>query len=65
MIRDPIVEEVRKAREEYARRFNFNLQDMIADLEHRQRESGRKTVSFPPKRRAAVAVVRDDAPSGS
>jgi hypothetical protein len=57
MIRDPIVEEVRKAREEYARRFNFNLQDMIADLEHRQRESGRKTVS--------VAVVRDDAPSGS
>lgn len=53
MFRDPIVEEVRKAREEYAKQFNFNLRDIIADLQRRQRESGRKTVSFPPKRRTS------------
>jgi predicted TIM-barrel fold metal-dependent hydrolase len=60
MFRDPIVEEVRKAREEYAQQFNFNLRDMVADLERRQRESGRKTVSFPPKRKSTVIAVRDD-----
>lgn len=55
MIRDPIVEEVREAREEYAKRFNYNLDAMIDDLERRQHESGRKTVSFPPKRRPMAA----------
>lgn len=59
MFRDPIVEEVRKAREEYAGQFNFSLSDMIADLQRRQRESGRKTVSFPPKRRPAVVKTSD------
>jgi hypothetical protein len=59
MFRDSIVEEVRKAREEYAKQFNFNLRDMIADLQRRQRESGRKTVSFPPKRRPMAADTTD------
>lgn len=51
MIIDPIVEEVRKAREDYAKQFNYDLSAMFDDLQRRQRESGRKTVSFPPKRR--------------
>ena len=46
MYHDPIVEEVRKAREEYAQQFNFNLREMVADLQRRERDSGRKTVSF-------------------
>ena len=50
MYRDPIVEEVRKVREEYARQFNFNLREMVADLQRRERDSGRKTVSFAPKK---------------
>ncbi len=58
MYHDPIVDEVRKAREEYAKRFNFNLRDMVADLQRRQRESGRKTVSFPPKR--VVGALQKD-----
>lgn len=61
MYRDPIVDEVRKAREEYAQQFNFDLHELIADLQRRQRESGRKTVSFPPKRRATVSAPRDEA----
>jgi len=65
MIRDPIVEEVRKAREEYAKQFNFDLDAMFDDLERRQRESGRETVSFPPKRRAAIVASRDEANTGT
>jgi hypothetical protein len=32
---DPIVEEVRKAREEYAAQFDFDLNAMITDLQRR------------------------------
>jgi len=46
---DPIVEEVRKAREEYARKFNYDLDALCQDLRERQRSEGRKVVSFPPK----------------
>ncbi len=49
MIHDPIVDEVRQAREEFAKRFNYDLDAMCADLERRQREGGRKCVALPPK----------------
>ncbi len=48
MYRDPIVEEVRKAREDYARQFNFNLREIAADLQRRSQERGVKTVKLPP-----------------
>ena len=44
-----IVAEVRQAREELARRFNFDLRAMIADARRRQHASGRKVVSFRRK----------------
>jgi hypothetical protein len=50
MIDDPIVAEVRKARDEYARRFDYDLDAICADLQQKQAQSGRKLVSFPPKR---------------
>jgi hypothetical protein len=50
MIDDPIVAEVRKARDEYARRFNYDLDAICNDLQQKQAQSGRKVVSFPPKR---------------
>ncbi len=46
---DTIVEEVHRAREEFARRFNFDLKAMCADLRKRQNEGGRRVVSFPPR----------------
>jgi len=49
---DPIVEEVRKAREAYAARFNFDLEAIYADLKAKEREGGRKHVSRPPRRPA-------------
>jgi hypothetical protein len=47
---DPIVEEVRRVREAYAARFNYNLREMVRDLQEKQKRSGRKYVSYPPIR---------------
>jgi hypothetical protein len=58
MIDDPIVAEVRKARDEYARRFNYDLDAICADLQQKQAQSGRELVSFPPKRPKSVVAGR-------
>ena len=53
MNEDPIVEEVRRAREEYADRFNYDLAAIWEDLGRRTEEAaraGRKVVSPPPQR---------------
>ena len=50
MWRDPIVEEIRKYRQEYAARFNHDLRAICRDLRERQEKSGRRIVSLPPKR---------------
>lgn len=56
MIDDPIVAEVRKARDEYARRFNYDLDAIGRDVQQKQAQSGSKLVSFPPKRpKGAIA----------
>ena len=47
---DPIVEEVRRVRDAYAARFNYDLEAILQDLLRQERESGRTYVSFPPRR---------------
>ena len=59
MIDDPIVTEVRKAREEYAKRFNYDLDAICSDLRQKQLQSGRKAISFPPKRSRRVTQQPD------
>jgi hypothetical protein len=49
MWRDEIVAEVHHTREEYAARFNNDLDAMFADWRERERQSGREVVSLPPK----------------
>ncbi len=49
MSRDPIVDEVRAIRDAYARRFAYDLDAIVADVQRRERESGSKTVSLPPR----------------
>lgn len=52
MTDDPIVEEVRQARQAYAARFNYDLAAMIDDLQRRTEEArraGREVVSLPPR----------------
>ena len=47
---DPIVEEVRKARDDYAKKFNYDLDAICRDLQEKQGKEGKKVVSFLPKR---------------
>lgn len=52
MIDDPIVQEVREARQAYAARFSYDLAAMVADLQRRTQEArraGREVVSLPPR----------------
>lgn len=44
----PIVDEVREARIKHAAKFNFDLKKIAQDLNEKQ--SKRKTVSYPPKK---------------
>jgi hypothetical protein len=62
MIEDPIVEEVRRIRNEYARKFNYDMDAIFADIQQRQAQSGRTYVSFPPKRPEPVVTVPPVAP---
>ena len=49
MFDDPIVNEVRAARDEFARRFDYDLAAICEELRRLERESGRTYVSFPPR----------------
>ena len=46
---DPIIEEVRHIRQEYAERFGFDLRAVAADLRKREQQHPGRLVSFPPK----------------
>ncbi len=50
MKEDPIVAEVRAAREAFAAKHNYDIDAMFAALKARENEDGRKRVSFPPRR---------------
>ena len=43
---DPIVEEVRRARDAYAARFNYDLRAIFRDLKEQEQRGGRKLVSY-------------------
>ena len=60
MWKDEIVEEVRRIREEHAAKFNHDIDAIVADARARQLASGRKTVSFPP-RKPDISMARKPA----
>lgn len=47
---DPIIAEVRAARDKHAARFDYNVEAIFKDIRDRQASSGRKYVRQPPKR---------------
>jgi hypothetical protein len=49
MQHDPIVEEVQKVRQAYARSFGFDLRTMADDLRRHEREHAERLVSYPAK----------------
>ena len=50
MILDPIVEEIRRIRVEYARNFNYDLDAICQDLREKQSMGKQRVVSLPSKR---------------
>ena len=50
MWNDPIVEEVREIRNAHARKFNYDLNAIAADLRKQQQAGKGKIVSLPPKK---------------
>ena len=50
MWQDPIILEVREAREKHAAQFNYELSAIYQALKEQEEQSNRKKVSFAPKR---------------
>jgi hypothetical protein len=49
MFKDPIVEEVRAARQRHSARFNNDLTAIVDDLKRKQKNLDRPVVSLAPK----------------
>ncbi len=47
---DPIVDEVRRVRHAHAAKFNYDLDAIFRDIKEQEKKSGRKFVSFGPRR---------------
>ncbi len=54
MKKDPIVEEVRQARNAHAAKFNYDLKAICKDLKTKEADCDHPLVSFPPKRLSKV-----------
>jgi uncharacterized protein (DUF4415 family) len=52
---DPIVEEIRRDREAYAAKFNYDLEAIVADIRRQELGSGHEIVTLPLQRFAAEA----------
>ena len=65
MIKDEVVEEVRKARQELGARWNFNLKEQLLDARKRQEQSGHPVVSFPSRepRPGVIAYPENNQPA--
>ena len=49
MCDDPIIEEVRRIRQEYAKQFDYDVCAIAADLRKREQQHPERLVSFPAK----------------
>lgn len=57
-MRDPIVEEIRKVREAYSARFNYDLDAMYEDIREQEELSGRTFIRLPPRKASSVRWSR-------
>jgi hypothetical protein len=54
MTRDPIVDEVRRVREDLAAKHGFDIKAILLASRKRQRRSRHKVVSFVPKKKVTA-----------
>ena len=57
---DPIVEEGRAVRNAHAKKFNYDLKSIAADLKKQQKLSNRKVVSLPAKKVTILPKTKVD-----
>jgi hypothetical protein len=53
---DPIVEEVRRVRQEHAAKFDYDLDKIFEDIKRMEKASGRAFISLHPKRKTQVVT---------
>ena len=58
MLKDPIVEEVRRIRDELSARFDYNIEAIVENARKEQKASGRKTVSLPTRKPESERIER-------
>ncbi|MDT7542108.1 MAG: hypothetical protein QOE33_2012 [Acidobacteriota bacterium] len=58
MLIDEIVEETRRAREEYAVRFDYDIAAIIADVKEKEKQGERPVVSYPPKQPLTMPIAK-------
>ena len=62
MWEDPIVDEIRKTREEHAARFDFDLRRIYRDLKEQEKQSARSFVTYPPRRVRSATKATPEKP---
>jgi hypothetical protein len=50
MWHDPVIEETRKLRDEYASQHHHDIDSIFEDIQKRQATAEKKMVSFPPRK---------------
>jgi len=60
---DEVVIEVRRVHEAYAKRFGYDLRAIHRDLKEKERVSGRRIVSLPPRRPKPASANGEVAPT--
>lgn len=59
MINDPIVNEVRKIRDELAKKFNYDVDVIFSDLREKQKKYGNRIVNLREQRKGEQASAPD------
>ena len=59
MLNDPIVEEIRRIRDEHAAQFNYDLDAIFDDIKKSEKELGPPLVTLPPNRVAKRGPAQD------
>ena len=54
---DPLLDEIRAFREEYAKRFNYDMRAIVRDLKEDAERKGLKLVSLDPRRLTQAEAV--------
>jgi hypothetical protein len=62
---DPIVDEIRQARQDHADTFQGDLHAICEDIRRQERESGRRFVTLQPRPVPIVILATDAAASAS